>query len=207
MNKLPSRKAATDVSSLFVVAILPKLQHIDNASVVHVSFTLNVDTNVLEILDNIHNRLVHESDKHDYKTITYWTEKIEQFKVNMPNRRDDQFTALCDLVDIRYITWNPIPSEDSPIPFNSRIVLINDGTVYFKKVWELNQEMYKSCMYELPSNSCNEYFICYERCNEYLKLINTSCMKEYGKILKFRRHPYPDADWKVPKFKEIQKKS
>jgi hypothetical protein len=111
--------------------------------------------------------------------------------MELPIRHDDRFVAFCNIIDVRYITWEPIPSDESPIAFGSRVILINDTTIDFRKVFNLQQSMYKAGLgssldTKLPTY--NQYFICYERCNSFLKTLDENTSGGlYYRLLKFRK--------------------
>lgn len=184
------RRIVKDVTGLFFHACLPSIPEV-NDNPFRFTFTLDIDTNVADLITEVLHELHYAENKHTYKFIDYWKNKLNELLMELPIRHDDRFVAFCNLIDVRYITWEPIPSEDSPITFGSRVILINDTTIDFRKVFTLQQNMYKAGLgsssdQKLPAY--NQYFICYERCNSFLKSLDEDTSGGlYYRLLKFRK--------------------
>lgn len=188
MNNI--RQILKDVSGLFFHACLPNVLD-TNDGPFRFTFTLDIDTNVSDLINNVLHRLHCEKSCHSYKFINYWNEKLNKLLLDLPIRHDDKFSLFCNTIDVRYITWEPIPSENSPIGFGSRVILINDTTIDFKKVFTLQQELYKAGLGETTDSKLpvlNLYYIFYERCNNYLKKLDENTSGGlYYRLLKFRK--------------------
>lgn len=188
MNNI--RHIVKDVSGLFFHACLPSIPE-TNDRPFKFTFTLDVDTNVADLITDTLHRLHYEKDHYDYKYVNYWKNKLNELLMELPIRHDDRFVAFCNVIDVRYITWEPIPSEESFITFGSRVILINDTTVDFRKVFTLQQNMYKAGLGNASDSKLpayNQYYICYERCNAFLKSLDeNSAGGLYYRLLKFRK--------------------
>lgn len=188
MNNI--RQIVKDVSGLFFHACLPSIPD-TNDKPFKFTFTLDVDTNVADLITNTLHRLHCEKDHYDYKYVNYWKNKLNELLMELPIRHDDRFVAFCNIIDVRYITWEPIPSDESPITFGSRVILINDTTIDFRKVFNLQQSMYKAGLgssLDTKLSTYNQYFICYERCNSFLKYLDENTAGGlYYRLLKFRK--------------------
>ena len=184
------RHIVKDVSGLFFHACLPSIPE-TNDRPFKFTFTLDVDTNVADLITDALHRLHYEKDRYDYKYVNYWKNKLNELLMELPIRHDDRFVAFCNTIDVRYITWEPIPSEESFITFGSRVILINDTTVDFRKVFTLQQDMYKAGLgnaYDSKLPAYNQYYICYERCNAFLKSLDENTAGGlYYRLLKFRK--------------------
>lgn len=184
------RHILKDVTGLFFHACLPSIPEV-NDNPFRFTFTLDIDTNVADLITEVLHELHYAENKHNYKFITYWKNKLNKLLIELPIRHDDRFVAFCNTIDVRYITWEPIPSEDSPIGFGSRVILINDTTVDFKKVFTLQQELYKAGLGDTTDSKLpclNLYYIFYERCNNYLKKLDENTSGGlYYRLLKFRK--------------------
>lgn len=184
------RRIVKDVTGLFFHACLPSIPEV-NDNPFRFTFTLDIDTNVADLITEVLHELHYAENKHTYKFIDYWKNKLNELLIELPIRHDDRFVAFCNLIDVRYITWEPIPSEDSPITFGSRVILINDTTIDFRKVFKLQQDMYKAGLSDLLGSNLsevNKYYICYERCNNFLNDLDKETSKGlYFRLLKFRK--------------------
>lgn len=184
------RRIVKDVTGLFFHACLPSIPEV-NDNPFRFTFTLDIDTNVADLITEVLHELYYAENKHTYKFIDYWKNKLNELFINLPIRHDDRFVAFCNLIDVRYITWEPIPSEESPITFGSRVILINDTTIDFRKVFNLQQDMYKAGLGSYSDKkfpAYNQYFICYERCNSFLKSLDEDTAGGlYYRLLKFRK--------------------
>lgn len=179
-------KIANSVTGLTLHSCLPKLCNTSDNSF-RFNITLDVDTKVADLILNILHMLHYEKNNYSYKYYDYWYITLNNLLSVLPIRHDDQFQLLCNTIDIRYITWDPIPEYD----YGERLILINDTSIEFKKVFNMQQELYKECLKPVADNTpdSNLRFIYYERCNEYFNRLNENTSNNlYFSLLKFKKN-------------------
>lgn len=179
-------KIAKEITGLTFHACLPILYDAsDNAF--RFNIILDTDTKVADLITNVLHMLHYEKDNYSYQYYTYWYNTLNDLLVNLPIRHDDQFQLFCNTIDVRYITWDPIPEYLDC----SRIILINDTTIDFRKVFNMQQELYKECLKPVADNTPdnNLRFIYYERCNAYFNKIDEDIPNNlYFRLLKFKKN-------------------
>lgn len=157
-DKHDYRQLAKDISTFTVHAKLVGDRH-----GLPVTFELNVDTDALQVVDDIKKKLTRNQNSYDYKYINSWLTKLEDFKTSVSYKPEDKIIALFELLEPFKIEWSPKVFDDSSLSF---IFLCSADKLNYHQIYSINQQMYKACIGKTLTKS---RYIMYERCNKFLK--------------------------------------
>ena len=71
------RRIVKDVTGLFFHACLPSIPEV-NDNPFRFTFTLDIDTNVADLITEVLHELHYAENKHSYKFIAYWKNKLNE---------------------------------------------------------------------------------------------------------------------------------
>ena len=151
------RQIAKDVSTFIIHAKL-----IGDRHGLPIKFEFNVDTDVLQVVDDLKKKLTQKQSNYEYKYIQSWFVKLEEFKSSLPYKPEEKIIALFDLLEPFKVEWTPKIYENYP----TFVIQCSADKLDYHGIYSLNQQLYRAC---IGKETTKSKYIMFERCNTFLK--------------------------------------